>query len=108
MAASVYRTALLGLCSNWQKVVAAETILHKKGNTYEILREAGKDADGNPKFVCSYICQRPEVSIAFKAWDKVKAFGALFGFSPADVQRVVVDQPKEESLRDELMGGHGR
>ena len=104
LCASVYRTALLGLCANWQKVVSCETVLAEKGPTYEILKEAGKDADGNPKYVCTYIAQRPEVAMAFKAWDKIRQFGALFGFSPADVQKVVVEKAKEQSLREELMG----
>lgn len=103
LAANVYRTALLGFCSAWDKVVSCETILAEKGNTFEILKEAGVDKDGNPKFVCTYIAQRPEVAIVLKNWDKIRQFGALFGFSPADSQRVVMPKPEERSLRDELM-----
>jgi phage terminase small subunit len=104
LAANVYRTALLGLCANWDKVVSCETTLREKGATFEILKEAGKDENGDAKFVTTFVAQRPEVGMAFKAWDKVRQFGGLFGFSPADVQKVAAKQPEPKSLREELMG----
>lgn len=102
LSASVYRPSLLGLCANWQRVVECEIILKENGNTFDIMKEAGRDEQGNPKFVRTYVQQRPEVSIAMKAWDKVRTFSAVFGLSPADCQKIVVPKSPQKSLKEEL------
>lgn len=101
---SAYYANLAGFCKNWDRMVTAEIIREEKGDTFEILREAGTNDDGTPKFVCTYVAQRPEVAIALKSWDRIKGFGALFGLSPADAQRVVIPTRRRGTMRQELAG----
>jgi len=102
LSAKVYRPALEGLCKMYQRAILADDIINDKGMTFETLKEAGVDKEGNPKFVVTYVGQRPEVSIAQKSWLAVKSFCAEFGLTPAANGKIVVPKTARESLRDLL------
>jgi P27 family predicted phage terminase small subunit len=97
-----FGTELEGLCFNYSRAIEAEKVLHEKGMTFEILKEAGVDSQGNPKFVCTYVGQRPEVSIAQKSWQAVNTFAGKFGLSPADQGKIVVPNLKKPTLKERI------
>lgn len=91
LAAEVYRPALEGLCRNYARALQAEAILDSQGLTMSFQ----KSEDGTV-----YEQQRPEVSIAQKSWQAVKAFAAEFGLTPAAVSKIQMPTKKERSLDD--------
>ena len=91
LAAQVYRPALEGLCRNYARALQAEAVLDEKGLTMAFQ----KSEDGT-----TYEQQRPEVSIAQKSWQAVKAFAAEFGLTPAAVSKIQMPTKKERSLAD--------
>lgn len=73
--------ALSGYCESWAQYKKAIEFLHKHGETYPI-----KDENGKVK----YIQQFPQVSIANKALQNIKAFCAEFGLTPSSRSRMIV------------------
>ena len=61
--------ALAGFCQSWKDFVECARFIKKNGRTF-------KTDNG-------YVVQRPEVAIAQKALQAVKAFGAEFGLTPS-------------------------
>lgn len=61
--------ALTGFCQAWKDFVECTRFLKKRGRTFKT--ETG------------YVVQRPEVAIAQRALQAVKAFGAEFGLTPS-------------------------
>jgi P27 family predicted phage terminase small subunit len=93
--AMVDRAALANYCQWWARYVEAEKILSAQGLT--ILCPSG------------YMQQRPEVAIAQKAAQLMKAFLVEFGLTPASRSRVSVPEPKQEDefskfLRAKVVG----
>ncbi len=84
----VDRAALVGYCQQWGRYVQAEKILTEKGLTFET--ENG------------YVMQRPEVAIATKALQLVKAFCTEFGLTPAARARLSAPDAKVKGLDDIL------
>jgi P27 family predicted phage terminase small subunit len=84
----VYGPVFEALCFSYGRAIEAEKVLLEKGTTFET--EKG------------YICQRPEVAIAQRAWHSVSRFSAEFGLSPLTAQRIIVPRPKR-SLRERLL-----
>ncbi len=84
----VDRAALVGYCQEWARYVQAEKILTKEGLTFST--ESG------------YVTQRPEVAIAAKSLQLVKAFCTEFGLTPAARARLSAPGPKEKGLDDIL------
>jgi P27 family predicted phage terminase small subunit len=82
----VDRAALAGYCQAWGRAVAAEKVLAEKGMVKE-----------TPN---GYLQQRPEVSIAFKAWQAVRAFASEFGLTPSARSRLSVAKPEEDPEDD--------
>jgi P27 family predicted phage terminase small subunit len=80
------RAALAGYCQAWARAVAAEKVLAEKGQVKE-----------TPN---GYLQQRPEVSIAFKAWQLVRAFAAEFGLTPSARSRLSVQKPEDDPEDD--------
>lgn len=87
LAAEVYRPALEGLCKNYARALQAEAVLDQEGLTMTVGEQG-------------YLQQRPEVSIAQKSWQAVKAFAAEFGLTPAAVSKIQMPTKKERSLAD--------
>jgi P27 family predicted phage terminase small subunit len=61
--------ALAGFCQSWKDFVECTRFLKKEGRTFT--------TDNG------YVVQRPEVAIAQRALQAVKAFGAEFGLTPS-------------------------
>jgi P27 family predicted phage terminase small subunit len=87
--AKVNRTALVGLCQSYGKVVQAEKIIAEKGLTFTSSRNG-------------YTCVRPEVTMAQKEWQIVRGFLQEFGLTPSSNGKIVVPKLKKLSLRDSL------
>jgi P27 family predicted phage terminase small subunit len=103
ISARVYRTMLEGLCLNYSRAMQAERVLQEKGLTIEMVR-----FDDRGHETGSYVQQRPEVSIASKAWAAVRLYCSEFGLSPASNGKVSVPKTRKESLRDTLMAENVR
>lgn len=80
--AVVDRAALVNYCQWWARYVEAEKILSAQGLT--ILCPSG------------YMQQRPEVAIAQKAAQIMKAFLIEFGLTPASRSRIAVPEEQKE------------
>ena len=86
----VDRAALVGYCQEWARYVQAQKLLTKFGLTFST--ENG------------YVQQRPEVAIAQKSLQLVRAFCAEFGLTPAARARLSAPESKEVDLEDLLEG----
>jgi len=82
----VDRAALASYCQAWGRAVSAEKVLAEKG----LVKETPN----------GYLQQRPEVSIAFKSWQAVRAFAAEFGLTPSARSRLSVQKPEDEAEDD--------
>lgn len=80
--------ALAGLCQAWKDYVECTRFIKKHGRTFTT--ETG------------YICQRPEVAIAQKALQAVRALAAEFGLTPSSRSRLRVPQaePTEDDYEE--------
>ncbi len=83
--------ALAGYCESWAQYKKSVEFIHKHGDVYPI-----KDDEGRVK----YLQQVPQVSIANKALQQVKAFCAEFGLTPSARARIQV--PGLEDKEDEM------
>ena len=83
--------ALAGYCESWAQYKRAIEFIHKHGEVYPI-----KDDEGRVK----YLQQVPQVSIANKALQQVRAFCAEFGLTPSARGRMVV--PGADDKEDEM------
>jgi len=83
--------ALAGYCESWAQYKRAIEFIHKHGEVYPI-----KDDEGRVK----YLQQVPQVSIANKALQQVRAFCAEFGMTPSARGRMSV--PGAEDKEDEM------
>lgn len=72
--------ALAGLCQAWKDYVECTRFIKKHGRTFTT--ESG------------YIVPRPEVAIAQKALQAIKAFAAEFGLTPSSRSRLRTPQPE--------------
>ncbi len=79
------RAALAGYCQSWARYVEAERTLRRLGLTF--VTESG------------YVQQRPEVSIAQKYLQLVRAFCAEFGLTPSSRGRMHI--PEREDGEEE-------
>lgn len=77
--------ALAGLCQVWKDYVECTRFIKKHGRTFTT--ESG------------YVVPRPEVAIAQKALQAVKAFCAEFGLTPSS--RTRLKTPQAEKTEDE-------
>lgn len=77
----VDRAALAAYCQAYARGVDAERLLRKKGMSFT-----------TPN---GYEQQRPEVAIAMKEWQVVRAFASEFGFTPAARTRISVGKVDE-------------
>jgi P27 family predicted phage terminase small subunit len=82
----VDRGALHGYCQAWARAVAAEKVLTAHGLTFT-----------TPN---GYVQQRPEVAIAQKSWQAVRAFAAEFGLTPSARSRLSVQKPEDDPEDD--------
>ena len=78
----VDRAALAAYCQAYARWVEAEAIIEEKGLTFET--DSG------------YVQQRPEVPIAQKSMQIMKAFATEFGLTPASRTRISVSQKPGE------------
>ena len=76
--------ALAGYCQSWADYVGAVKLLKAKGKTFE-----------SPN---GYVQQRPEVSIAQKSLQLVKAFCAEFGLTPSSRGRLSLPGEKDDDF----------
>ena len=83
--------ALAGYCESWAQYKRSIEFIHKHGEVYPI-----KDDEGRVK----YLQQVPQVSIANKALQQVRAFCAEFGMTPSARGRMSV--PGAEDKEDEM------
>ncbi len=83
----VDRAALAAYCQAYARAVEAERAIRKKGLTFTMK---------------GYIQQRPEVAIANRAWQMVRAFASEFGFTPAARTRIQVSKNPEDEDWAEL------
>ena len=83
--------ALAGYCESWAQYKRSIEFIHKHGEVYPI-----KDDEGRVK----YLQQVPQVSIANKALQQVRAFCAEFGLTPSARGRMVV--PGADDKEDEM------
>jgi P27 family predicted phage terminase small subunit len=81
----VDRGALAAYCQAWGRAVQAEKVL------------AGGLTFTTPN---GYVQQRPEVAIAQKSWQLVRAFAAEFGLTPSARSRLSVQKPEDEAEDD--------
>jgi len=79
----VDRAALAGYCQAYARAMQAEQRVQKKGLIFTTNT--------------GYVQQRPEVAIAQKSWQLVRAFAAEFGLTPSSRSRIEVKEPGEES-----------
>ena len=86
--------ALAGYCESWAQYKRAIEFIHKHGEVYPI-----KDDEGRVK----YLQQVPQVSIANKALQQVRAFCAEFGLTPSARGRMVVPGAKEQEDEMEML-----
>src|SRR5690349_6182098 len=97
--ARVDRAALAAYCQSWARWLQAERVIEDHGMTMVIETKGGG----------TYEQQRPEVSIAQKEKGQMKAFAALFGFSPSDRASLAVGEPpKERDVTKEFLFGPRR
>jgi P27 family predicted phage terminase small subunit len=82
----VDRGALAAYCQAYGRAVQAEKTLLKEGLNFT-----------TPN---GYIQQRPEVAIAQKSWQAVRAFAAEFGLTPSARSRLSVQKPEDEAEDD--------
>jgi P27 family predicted phage terminase small subunit len=82
----VDRGALAAYCQAWGRAVAAEKVLTTYGLTFS-----------TPN---GYLQQRPEVAIAQKSWQLVRAFAAEFGLTPSARSRLSVQKPEDDPEDD--------
>lgn len=82
---------LAGYCRAWSELVDAESFLQKHGQTYQIPK---RDEEG--QVVGLYVQQWPQVTIARKAQEEIRAYSSLFGLSPSDRGRMTVPGAAEE------------
>jgi P27 family predicted phage terminase small subunit len=78
----VDRAALAGYCQSYSRWVQAERVLKREGMTFATLT--------------GYIQQRPEVAIAQKYLQLVKAFCAEFGLTPSARGRMTIPGQDDE------------
>ena len=83
--------ALAGYCESWAQYKRSIEFIHKHGEVYPI-----KDDEGRVK----YLQQVPQVSIANKALQQVRAFCAEFGMTPSARGRMSV--PGADDHEDEM------
>ena len=76
--------ALAGYCQSWTDYVETTRFLKKHGRTFE-----------TPN---GYVQQRPEVSIAQKSLQLVKAFCAEFGLTPSSRGRMSLPGEKDDDF----------
>lgn len=76
--------ALAGYCQSWADYVETTRFLKKHGRTFE-----------TPN---GYVQQRPEVSIAQKSLQLVKAFCAEFGLTPSSRGRLSLPGEKDDDF----------
>jgi P27 family predicted phage terminase small subunit len=74
--------ALTGYCQAWATMRKAQQALDDHGLTF--MTDTG------------YVQQRPEVSIAMKSWQLLKAFAAEFGLTPSARARIAPPRREEE------------
>lgn len=90
---------LAGYCRAYSELIDAEIFLQKHGQTYQIPK---RDEEG--KMVGLYVQQWPQVSIARKAQEEIRAFSSLFGMSPSDRSRMAVPgQPDDNDEMESLL-----
>jgi len=82
----VDRGALAAYCQAWGRAVGAEKFLAAMGLTFT-----------TPN---GYVQQRPEVAIAQKSWQLVRAFCAEFGLTPSARSRLSVQKPEDDPEDD--------
>lgn len=99
--------ALAAYCESWAQYREAIEFIHKKGSAYPIWE---REVDGSIKYddrgqpILRYMQQWPQVSIANKALQNIKAFGTEFGLTPSSRGRLEVpgasegDDPMEALL----------
>lgn len=78
------RAALAGYCQEWARYVEAERALIQEGTTFT-----------TPS---GYIQQRPEVAIAKKSLQLVRAFCAEFGLTPSSRSRMSVREVPDDDM----------
>lgn len=76
--------ALAGYCQSWADYVETTRFLKKRGRTFE-----------TPN---GYVQQRPEVSIAQKSLQLVRAFCAEFGLTPSSRGRMSLPGEKDDDF----------
>ncbi len=80
--------ALAAYCQSYARWKQAEELVEEHGLTYVHTNKGGEDND----------TARPEVAIAHKYLDKVKAFATEFGLTPSSRTRIEV--PKNETTNE--------
>lgn len=91
--------ALVGYCESWAEYKKAKQFIHKKGESY-IIRNDDEDK------TIKYIQQFPQVAIANKALQQIRAFCTLFGLSPSDRGRLqLLGQADTEDEMEQLLKG---
>jgi P27 family predicted phage terminase small subunit len=99
----VDRAALSGYCESWAEYREAREWVHNHGSSYPIFE---RDEDNNIKHddrgqpILRYMQQVPQVSIAHRALEQIRAFCSEFGLTPSARSRMHV--PGQEEPEDEM------
>ena len=86
--------ALAGYCESWAQWKDAIEFIHKHGTVYSI-----KDDEGKVK----YLQQVPQVSIANKAQQQIRAWCAEFGLTPSSRGRMNLPGQKDENAFEDFL-----
>ncbi len=98
------RAALVSYCESYAQYRTAMEWIHKNGTHYPLWERDQKTKaivrDGEGKPILRYMQQVPQVSIANKAFQNIKACSSMFGLSPSDRGRMSVPgaEDKEDSM----------
>jgi len=95
--------ALAGYCQSYARWKEAEEFLNDFGTTYTLWErndDGSIKTDVHGKPIMRYIQQFPQVSIANKAMQQIRAFCAEFGMTPSSRGRIQV--PGMEDREDEM------
>jgi len=91
---TIDRAALAAYCAAWGRFIEAEKVIKEKGSLY-------KTANGN-------VIISPMLSVANRAMEQMRVFGAEFGLTPSSRTRISATPQESDDPLDRLLGTTGR